>query len=199
MLDAVTGNRDFRIGGIAAISAGVVRVPANLRADSSLRLVGHQIVMIGVFFAVLRAALFADSSGIAACRTAAAAFRLGMAVVAGTGAGMRAVVIGYPVAIVVLQRRDFFFGGIVADPANNIVVPAAFRAGRGLGSVKHQISNVMIAEFIAVFFLALIAHGRFGAGRRAAGMRPLTGASFAAARITTDCRRMICFINFFKA
>ena len=154
----------------------------------------RQVVIIRVFFAILRAALRADSPGTAACRAAAAVFRHSMAVVAVTGAGVRAVVIQYPGAIVVFQRADFFFSGELAVLTDKIFIPSSFRAGRSLGFVRF---HIMGAGESAVFCITHFAHGLFDAGRRTADMPPDLAARYPGATISTICNLfMICLINF---
>lgn len=164
---------------IGAVLAGIVGVPADISAGCGLGVVVRQVVVTRA--PILRAALYADSPGSAACRAAAAIFRLFMAVVAVTDAGVRAVVIQYPGAIVMLQRADFFLGGVPAVPADKIGVPAALRAGRCFAFMK--LRNMKAGQ-TAVFSITHCALGLLDAGRRAASMQFTPTAYLVLANIT---------------
>ena len=139
----MTGCRDLHIGGVAAVAAGVVGVPANFRAGGRLGFMVRQSVT-GCRGLRMGSGIAAVAAGIIG---APAHFRAGRS-------------LGFMVRQRMTGCRDLHIGGVAAVAASIVSVPADFRAGGCFGFMVRQ--SVVIRVCFAVFRTALRTD-RFGA------------------------------------
>ncbi len=109
--------RDFLVGGVIALAANIVSLPANFRTGRRLRLKVYQVV----------------------------SFRLAMAGVPFAYAAMGTAVISLPLPPIVVKRRDFLVGGVIAPLTGIIIFPANLCTGRCLCPMALQVVTLRLA------------------------------------------------------